>query len=165
VGGRGALVKAYDIRGVAPDQLDPPAAHAAGAAFAAIAEASTIIVGRDMRTTSPALAAAFADGVLSRGVDVLDIGLASTDMLYFASGELDLPGAVITASHNPARYNGIKFCRAGAVPVGPDTGLGAIRVLLDADPPQHAARPGRHEHAPDGTPCTATPSGCATWST
>ncbi|GAA1402209.1 phosphomannomutase/phosphoglucomutase [Pseudonocardia kongjuensis] len=127
-----AIVKAYDIRGVVGEQLDEPAARALGAATARLVAAdrpapSAVVVGRDMRDSSPALAAAFADGVTGQGLDVVDIGLASTDMLYFASGSLDLPGAMFTASHNPARYNGIKLCRAGAVPIGQDSGLTTIR--------------------------------------
>ncbi|WP_226349957.1 phosphomannomutase/phosphoglucomutase [Pseudonocardia sp. ICBG601] len=127
-----AIVKAYDIRGVVGDQLDEPTARALGAATARLVAGddpapSAVVVGRDMRDSSPALAAAFADGVTGQGLDVVDIGLASTDMLYYASGTLDLPGAMFTASHNPAAYNGIKLCRAGAVPVGQDSGLATIR--------------------------------------
>lgn len=127
-----AIVKAYDIRGVVGDQLDESTARALGAATARLGAGddpapSAVVVGRDMRDSSPALAAAFADGVTGQGLDVVDIGLASTDMLYYASGSLDLPGAMFTASHNPAAYNGIKLCRAGAVPVGQDSGLATIR--------------------------------------
>ncbi|ALE82078.1 phosphomannomutase/phosphoglucomutase [Pseudonocardia sp. HH130629-09] len=127
-----AIVKAYDIRGVVGDQLDEPTARALGAATARLVAGddpapSAVVVGRDMRDSSPALAAAFADGVTGQGLDVVDIGLASTDMLYYASGSLDLPGAMFTASHNPAAYNGIKLCRAGAVPVSQDSGLATIR--------------------------------------
>lgn len=127
-----AIVKAYDIRGVVGDQLDESTARALGAATARLVAGddpapSAVVVGRDMRDSSPALAAAFADGVTGQGLDVVDIGLASTDMLYYASGSLDLPGAMFTASHNPAAYNGIKLCRAGAVPVGQDSGLATIR--------------------------------------
>lgn len=127
-----AIVKAYDIRGVVGDQLDESTARALGAATARLVAGddpapSAVVVGRDMRDSSPALAAAFADGVTGQGFDVVDIGLASTDMLYYASGSLALPGAMFTASHNPAAYNGIKLCRAGAVPVGQDSGLATIR--------------------------------------
>lgn len=127
-----AIVKAYDIRGVVGDQLDESTARALGAATARLVAGddpapSAVVVGRDMRDSSPALAAAFADGVTGQGLDVVDIGLASTDMLYYASGSLALPGAMFTASHNPAAYNGIKLCRAGAVPVGQDSGLATIR--------------------------------------
>ena len=116
-----AIVKAYDIRGVVPDQLDEDVAAALGAAFVRVVGAAggAVVVGRDMRPSSPGLAAAFAEGATSQGADVVDIGLASTDQLYYASGSLDLPGAMFTASHNPARYNGIKLCRAGARAPGP----------------------------------------------
>ncbi len=128
-----AVVKAYDIRGVVGEQLDDPVVADIGAAFADLVadEAGNVVVGHDMRDSSPGLAAAFADGVTSRGLDVVSIGLASTDMLYFASGHLDRPGAMFTASHNPARYNGIKLCRAGASPVGQDTGLDKIRAAVE----------------------------------
>ena len=125
------IVKAYDIRGVVPDQLDPGVAEAVGAAFARVTAAAEVAVGRDMRPSSPELAAAFAAGVNAQGADVVDIGLASTDQLYFASGSLDVPAAMFTASHNPARYNGIKLCWAGARPVGQDTGLAEIRRLAE----------------------------------
>ncbi|WP_338748283.1 phosphomannomutase/phosphoglucomutase [Janibacter alittae] len=127
------LVKAYDVRGLVPDQLDADVVHALAAAFAEVValadEAPAVVVGHDMRPSSPELVDAFAAGVTARGVDVVLIGLASTDGLYYASGALDLPGAMFTASHNPARYNGIKFCRSGARPVGQDTGLVSIRDL------------------------------------
>ena len=128
------IVKAYDVRGVVPDQLDDRVAEAIGAAFAQVvgARGGAVVVGRDMRPSSPGLVAAFSAGVTSQGADVVDIGLASTDQLYFASGSLGLPGAMFTASHNPARYNGIKMCRAGAVPVGDDTGLREIRALAES---------------------------------
>ena len=123
------LVKAYDVRGVVPDQLDERIAEAVGAAFVQVTGASAITVGWDMRPSSPALSAAFSRGAASQGADVVQIGLASTDQLYFASGHLNLPGAMFTASHNPAKYNGIKMCRAGAAPVGQETGLAEIRDL------------------------------------
>ncbi|MEU4801876.1 phosphomannomutase/phosphoglucomutase [Actinosynnema sp. NPDC023587] len=125
------IVKAYDIRGVVGEQLDAEVVREFGAAFARLVGGSAVVVGYDMRESSPGLAAAFAEGVTRQGVDVIDIGLASTDMLYFASGKLDLPGAMFTASHNPAKYNGIKLCRAGAAPVGQDTGLGQIRADVE----------------------------------
>ena len=121
------IVKAYDIRGVVPDQLDERIAAAIGAGFADVSGARRLVTAYDMRESGPVLAAAFAAGAASRGASVVEVGLASTDMLYFASGYLDLPGAMFTASHNPARYNGIKLCRAGAVPVGQDSGLAEIR--------------------------------------
>ena len=138
------LVKAYDIRGVVPDQLDEPLAELFGAAFAIVTEADAIVVGHDMRPSSPGLSRAFARGAASRGADVTEIGLCSTDELYFASGALGLPGAMFTASHNPAQYNGIKLCRKGAAPVGQDTGLADIRALVEqwqesGDRPQEAA--------------------------
>jgi len=129
-----AIFKAYDVRGVVPDELDGSVARATGAAFVEVldvlAGAGAVVVGYDMRPSSPALAAAFAEGVTSTGADVVDIGLASTDQLYFASGRLQLPGAMFTASHNPARYNGIKMCRTGASPVGSESGLRDIADLV-----------------------------------
>ncbi|MFE3601538.1 phosphomannomutase/phosphoglucomutase [Streptomyces sp. NPDC059142] len=126
------IVKAYDVRGVYPDQLDDRLAELFGAAFAEVTAARAIVVGHDMRPSSPALAAAFARGALARGADATLIGLCSTDQLYFASGNMNVPGAMFTASHNPARYNGIKMCRAGAAPVGRDTGLAEIRALVES---------------------------------
>jgi phosphomannomutase len=123
-----AIVKAYDIRGVVGEQLDANVARRLGAGFAREAGGPAVAIGRDMRESSPGLAAAFADGVTGQGVDVVDIGLASTDLLYFAAGRLDMPGVMITASHNPARYNGFKLCRAGAVPIAEDCGLLEIRA-------------------------------------
>ncbi len=146
------IVKAYDIRGVVPDQLDPPIAGAIGAALVRVTGASAVVVGYDMRPSSPELVAAFAAGAAGQGADVVDIGLASTDELYFASGSLDLPGAMFTASHNPARYNGIKLCRAGAAPIGQDTGLAEIRKFAEADAPAHEGPAGsvsRRDVLPD----------------
>jgi phosphomannomutase len=137
-----AIVKAYDIRGVVPDQLDAGIARDVGAAFARVVGASAVVVGNDMRPSSPDLVAAFAEGVTSTGADVVEIGLASTDVLYFASGHLDLPGAMFTASHNPARYNGIKLCRAGAAPVGQETGLAEIRAMVEGGLPAGSGQPG-----------------------
>jgi len=135
------IFKAYDVRGTVPDQLDERISWAVGRAFAEFAEATRVVIGRDMRQSGVSLAAAFADGVRSAGVNVVDIGLVSTDLLYFASGHLDAPGAMFTASHNPAAYNGIKLCRAGAVPVGEESGLVAIRARAEAwlDRPEAAA--------------------------
>jgi phosphomannomutase len=121
------IVKAYDVRGVVPDQLDERVATALGSAFVDVTGATRLVTARDMRDSGPGLAAAFAAGATARGAQVLDAGLGSTDMLYFASGHLDLPGAMFTASHNPAKYNGIKLCRAGAVPIGQESGLTEIR--------------------------------------
>ncbi|MCK8681747.1 phosphomannomutase/phosphoglucomutase [Streptomyces lichenis] len=125
------IVKAYDVRGVVPEEWDEPLARLLGAAFAEVTGASALIVGHDMRPSSPGLVDAFARGAAARGADVTLIGLCSTDQLYYASGALGLPGAMFTASHNPAQYNGIKMCRAGAAPVGQDTGLSEIRALVE----------------------------------
>ncbi len=132
-----AIFKAYDIRGLYPDQLDAELSRRIGAAFATLMrqeepELGAIVVGHDMRPSGAELVPAFTDGVTSCGVDVVTIGLASTDMLYYASGSLGLPGAVFTASHNPAEYNGIKLCRAGAAPVGLESGLAEIKQLASA---------------------------------
>ncbi len=121
------IVKAYDVRGLVPEQLDEAVARAIGAAFVDVIGPRSIVIGRDMRSSGPALAAAFTDGATARGADVVDIGLASTDLLYFATGQLGIPGAMFTASHNPATYNGIKLCRAEAAPIGQETGLAEIR--------------------------------------
>jgi phosphomannomutase len=125
------VFKAYDVRGVVPDELDADLIRLIGAAFAGWSGASEILVGRDCRLSSPELAAALTEGATSLGVDVIDLGLASTDLLYYASGSLDRPGIMITASHNPKEYNGLKFCLAGAKPVGEDSGLGEIRALTE----------------------------------
>ena len=134
------IVKAYDVRGLSPEQLDPTIARALGEAFAdevEVAGRGQVVIGHDMRDTSPALVRAFSDGVRARGGHVIEIGLASTDLLYFMSGHLDVPGVMVTASHNPAQYNGIKLCRAGARPIGYDTGLSAMAAaasrLLERD--------------------------------
>jgi len=121
------IVKAYDVRGTTPDEMNDDVAFALGVAFARFVESGTIIVARDMRVTGESLAAAFANGAMENGANIVDLGLASTDMVYFAAGVLNAPGAMFTASHNPAEYNGIKFCLSGARPVGIDTGLAAIR--------------------------------------
>ncbi len=123
-----SVIKAYDVRGLVGEQIDEQFVSEVGAAFARLVRdgAQLVVIGHDMRASSPPLAKAFAEGVLAQGLDVVHIGLASTDQLYFASGLLDCPGAMFTASHNPAAYNGIKLCRAGAKPVGKDTGLTTI---------------------------------------
>jgi phosphomannomutase len=126
-----AIFKAYDIRGVVPDQFDADLAWKIGAAFARFADAPAVLVARDMRPTGQALVDAFAAGANSQGVDVVDLGLASTDLMYYAAGKLDAPGAMFTASHNPAEYNGIKLCLAGAAPVGEDTGLREIKEMAE----------------------------------
>lgn len=136
------IFKAYDIRGVVPSDLDESIAEAVGAAFVRVTGASAVVTAHDMRTSSPGLAAAFARGATAQGADVVRAGLGSTDLLYYASGSLDLPGAMFTASHNPARYNGIKLCRAGAKPVGEETGLGEIRELAASGVPAYDGAPG-----------------------
>jgi phosphomannomutase len=140
-----AVFKAYDVRGTVPDQVDEELARRTGAAFVPLTGAATVVVGHDMRPSSPALAEAFAAGASGAGADVVMIGLASTDQLYFASGQLGHPGAMFTASHNPAQYNGIKLCRAGAQPIGADTGLHAIRdAVVQPEPePVPGRAPGR----------------------
>jgi len=147
-----AIIKAYDVRGIYPDQLDEDLAHEVGAAFVRVLNIrasdggpGAVVIGHDMRPSGPELVASFAAGVREQGCDVILIGLASTDGLYFASGHLNLPGAMFTASHNPAQYNGIKLCRAGAAPVGQDSGLREIRTMIETgvpeyDGPQGAAR-------------------------
>ncbi|EME63965.1 phosphomannomutase/phosphoglucomutase [Amycolatopsis decaplanina] len=138
------IVKAYDIRGVVGEQLDAALVRDLGSAFALLIkpESDAIVIGHDMRDSSPELSAAFADGVTSQGLDVVSIGLASTDQLYFASGSLNLPGAMFTASHNPAKYNGIKLCRSGAAPVGQDSGLAEIRDTVEQGVPAFAGQRG-----------------------
>ncbi len=127
------VFKAYDIRGLVPEQLDADMARAVGVAFARFAApAERMLIGRDMRPSGVELAAALADGVRTQGVDVILLGLTSTDELYFAAGALDAPGVMLTASHNPAQYNGIKLCQAGARPVGADSGLDEIKKLAEA---------------------------------
>jgi phosphomannomutase len=129
-----AIFKAYDIRGTVPDQLDAEVCRAIGAAFAVFvrdddSSVERVLVARDMRPSGVDLTRAFAEGVTGQGLDVVDLGMASTDLIYFAAGHLDAPGAMFTASHNPAQYNGIKMCLTGAKPVGQDTGLGQIKAL------------------------------------
>ena len=123
------IFKAYDIRGVYPGEFDEEAARRIGWAFATYTQSDRIVMGRDMRTSSPTMSAAFSEGARSAGATVIDIGEVSTDALYFASGKLAIPGAMFTASHNPARYNGLKVCKAGAAPIGGDSGLNEIRDL------------------------------------
>ncbi len=130
------IVKAYDVRGIFPTEINAEVCRALGVGFGAfVAEVepttTAVAVGRDMRPSGPGLVDAFADGVMGQGLDVIDIGLASTDLLYFASGRLGIPGVMFTASHNPAEYNGIKLCLSGAAPVGEESGLADIkRVAL-----------------------------------
>ena len=134
------IFKAYDVRGVVPDELNDDVVRRIGAAFARWADAPRVAIGRDARTSSEDLAASFAEGATSQGVDVVDLGLASTDLLYFASGSLDVSATMLTASHNPPNYNGLKFCLAGARPVGQDTGLADVRALAESDLPAAASR-------------------------
>lgn len=142
-----SVFKAYDVRGTVPDQLDAALCRAVGAAFARFTGAERVVVGRDMRESGVELSAAFIDGVTAEGAGVIDLGLASTDLLYFASGRLGAPGAMFTASHNPARYNGIKMCLAGASPVGADTGLADIAHLAFSEQvPSDVASRGVIEH-------------------
>jgi phosphomannomutase len=136
------IFKAYDIRGTVPDELDESVAEAVGAAFARLTGAPAIAIVHDMRTSSVPLAEAFGHGAASQGTDVLLGGLGSTDMLYYASGSLGVPGAMITASHNPAKYNGIKLCREGARPVGADTGLADLCAMAEAGVPAGTGAPG-----------------------
>jgi phosphomannomutase len=140
-----SIFKAYDIRGVYPDELDEDIARRVGNAFVAFTRPALVLVGHDMRPSSEPLAAAFADGATLAGADVVELGLISTDLIYFASGKLDAPGAVFTASHNPAQYNGIKLCRAGAGPVGQDTGLNDIKALVASGLLERAEERGRVE--------------------
>ncbi len=143
-----SIFKAYDIRGVVPDQLDAELARAVGAAFARFTGAPRILVGRDMRPSGVELTGAFSEGATSQGADVVLLGLISTDLAYYAAGSQDAPAAMFTASHNPAKYNGIKLCLAGARPVGQDTGLAEIKAMIlsgavaDGGPPPDGTREG-----------------------
>jgi len=140
------IVKAYDVRGTVPDQVNTDVAYALGVGFARFCDASRVLVARDMRPSGPELVDAFARGVMEQGLDVVDLGLASTDLMYYAAGTLDAPGAMFTASHNPAQYNGVKFCLSGARPVGSDSGLAQVKAIaalvLEGKGPLPAATPG-----------------------
>ena len=133
------VIKAYDIRGLVEEQITPEFTFVLGTAFARFLieerEPATVVIGEDMRPSSDDLATAFADGLNSQGLDAIRIGLASTDMLYFASGSLNLPGAMFTASHNPASYNGIKLAKSGARPIGSESGLLRIKDLMGSEIP------------------------------
>ncbi len=157
------IFKAYDVRGLVPDELDEAVAESVGAAFAQLTGAPAMVTVHDMRTSSAPLAEAFGRGAASQGTEVISAGLGSTDMLYYASGSLGIPGAMITASHNPAKYNGIKLCRAGARPVGADTGLAELREMAARGVPAQA-RPGGHYHAGE-TCCPVMPPTSRAWST
>ncbi|OHV37652.1 MULTISPECIES: phosphomannomutase/phosphoglucomutase [Pseudofrankia] len=136
------IFKAYDVRGVVPSEFDADIARATGAAFVRLLGATEIVIAHDMRDSSVPLSAAFADGATSQGADVVLAGLGSTDLLYFAAGSMNIPGAMFTASHNPAKYNGIKMCRAGAAPIGQETGLAEIRDMVANGVPEPAGRRG-----------------------
>ena len=141
-----AVIKAYDVRGLVGEQIDEAFVRDVGGAFARLVrdeqQAGQVVIGHDMRSSSPSLSEAFGEGVTAQGLDVIRIGLASTDQLYFASGLLDCPGAMFTASHNPAAYNGIKLCRAGAKPVGQETGLATVAQEVIAGVPEYDGTPG-----------------------
>ncbi len=140
------IVKAYDVRGTVPDQMNAEVAHALGVGFARFVDADRVLVARDMRSSGEELVAEFARGAMEHGVDVVDLGLGSTDLLYYAAGSFDAPGAMFTASHNPAQYNGVKMCLSGARPIGIDTGLADIRdtasSVLEGHGPAAAASSG-----------------------
>ena len=144
------VFKAYDVRGIYPDQLDEELAERVGRAFVALTGAGTLAIGQDMRPSSKPMADALAEGAMAQGADVLRVGLCSTDMLYYVSGALDVAGVMLTASHNPARYNGLKLCRPGAVPVGEESGLADIKRMVAAgEPAADAAERGRERQADD----------------
>ncbi|MBC7229283.1 MAG: phosphomannomutase/phosphoglucomutase [Actinobacteria bacterium] len=135
------IFKAYDVRGVYPEEIDEEVAYRIGRAFVTFLGERSIVTGRDMRLSSPSLSRAFIEGATDQGADVTDIGLCSTDMLYFASGALDMPGAMFTASHNPKEYNGLKLCRRRAAPISMDTGIAEIRdLVLSGEFPPASAR-------------------------
>jgi phosphomannomutase len=142
VGDLTKIFKAYDVRGVVPDEFDEGIAEATGAAFVRVTGATALVTAHDMRSSSVPLAAAFARGAAGQGADVIEAGLGSTDLLYYASGSLGLPGVMFTASHNPAKYNGMKLCRAGAKPIGQETGLIEIRDLVAAGVPSYEGASG-----------------------
>jgi phosphomannomutase len=141
VGDYQKIFKAYDVRGIVPDELDEQVAESVGAAFVRLTGALCVVTVHDMRTSSEPLAEAFGRGAAGQGADVIEGGLGSTDMLYYASGSLAIPGAMITASHNPAKYNGIKLCREGARPVGADTGLAELRDTASRGVPAYDGAP------------------------
>jgi phosphomannomutase len=149
------IFKAYDIRGIYPDELDESVARRVGNAFVAFTGADRILVGHDARPSSEPLRAAFVDGATIAGADVFDLGIASTDLCYFAAGHFQAPAAMITASHNPPQYNGIKLCRAGAAPIGEDTGLAEIKAMAAGGLLERGEDPGRVERR-DLLPAFAT---------
>lgn len=141
-----SIFKAYDVRGVYPDELDESVVRRIGNALVAFTGTARVLVGRDARPTSEPLVAAFTEGATIAGADVVDLGVASTDLCYFASGHLDAPAAMVTASHNPPEYNGVKLCRAGAAPIGEDTGLAEIKAMVEGGLLERAEDAGRVEH-------------------
>jgi phosphomannomutase len=140
-----SIFKAYDVRGIYPDEIDESIARRIGNAFVAFTGSARVLVGHDARPSSEPLVAAFIEGALVAGADVVDLGLVSTDLCYFAAGSLDAPAAMFTASHNPAQYNGVKLCRAGALPIGQDTGLAEIKAMVAGGLLERAEDPGRTE--------------------
>ena len=140
-----SIFKAYDVRGIYPDEIDESVARRIGNAFVAFTNAARVLVARDARPSSDPLAAAFIEGATIAGADVVDLGFASTDLAYFAAGTLDAPAAMFTASHNPAQYNGVKLCRAGAAPIGQDTGLAEIKAMVAGGLLERGEDPGRVE--------------------
>ncbi|HEX5587706.1 MAG TPA: phosphomannomutase/phosphoglucomutase [Acidimicrobiia bacterium] len=140
-----SIFKAYDVRGIYPDEIDESVARRIGNAFVAFTNAARVLVARDARPSSDPLAAAFTEGATIAGADVIDLGFASTDLAYFAAGTLDAPAAMFTASHNPAQYNGVKLCRAGAAPIGQDTGLAEIKAMVAGGLLERGEDPGRVE--------------------
>jgi phosphomannomutase len=139
-----SIFKAYDIRGVVPDELDAGMARRIGSAAARHIGASSLALGRDARASSPELFAALVEGVTAAGVEVVDLGLVSTPMVYYAVETLGAGGGImLTASHNPPRYNGFKICREHAIPIGEASGLLEIERLARSDAPSPVARPGR----------------------
>jgi phosphomannomutase len=140
-----AIFKAYDVRGIYPDELDEAIARRLGNAFAHFTGAGRILVGHDMRKSSPSLVDAFVEGATLAGADVARLGLCSTDLVYFASGRYEAPAAMFTASHNPAQYNGVKLCRASAAPVGEQSGLVQIKEMVASGVSQRGEVPGKVE--------------------
>ncbi|MET0896003.1 MAG: phosphomannomutase/phosphoglucomutase [Acidimicrobiia bacterium] len=140
-----SIFKAYDVRGIYPDEIDESVARRVGNAFVAFTNAARVLVGRDARPSSEPLVAAFIEGATIAGADVIDLGFASTDLCYFAAGSLDAPAAMFTASHNPAQYNGVKLCRAGAAPIGQETGLAEIKAMVAGGLLERGEDPGRAE--------------------
>jgi phosphomannomutase len=147
------VFKAYDVRGLYPDQLDEELARRIGRAFIELTGAGSLAIGQDMRPSSEPMAEALADGATSQGADVIRVGLCSTDMLYYVSGALDVAGIMLTASHNPSQYNGLKFTRPGAVPVGQESGLADLkRMVAEGEPSGEAPERGEVHQGEDLLP-------------